>query len=1026
MVYIVYHFIVCRACGVYSSYINVPRIAFAGLFRADIPTANNDVSSFAFAAGYTENEFIPNWNAQGSGEFSLINCTVRSVTYSNGTTSQRDALVGSRVVVNQRSSPAKMAGLDIAAIFYSTIYGMELALQQDATTAPAFVGSSAPFLVEQDGWANVPCAPAGSWFVSGLAAHGATVLKNITWSTEGSEILQQLQAGGKELSVALAMYSQCPIDVATQQLTDCENTGYVVGTIGVVQSDSDPAAFSSFASHRIMTFDGVEQPEIAWPQEDACSNPLLTRGVLWMYKAYFDIDTTHKAVRVDFSNAFSKNADGFTVKDFGSELSLAILDEELSCVRVLADGAIPYREAGWFENSAGMFDASLTDEEMQLVVDKPLVVVRLVPSGASRSVTDYPLCANSTGNNDHYQLMLKESPYFVRPRNTYVFRMEAGDTANTSLYVTHFGRPSANTAVIVKQSSPAEGTPTSDGVAVLQQEGITDDQGVVHYKFVAKSKKQLPNCGLDFQIFRFIYRLKEDTSSCFVPLFPPYYTCINPFGFLLWRDDSEIYRPPYSWQEHAAPIFKKYAILYPVMKTILNLSNFSDVTQPKNIRLLRFALTLDFNHPSYMPATRDLSPTKQNAIVEWLDDPLYESPISLVSSDIIALCNAPILFHSSSGDKATCSSASFGLHPHFAECAHFDWKSAKPSSMAEWQKDALKGSCSLGGLQRQLQQAIELEFATIPLYLTSLFSIKEGYNREVYNIIRTVVLQEMLHLAQAANLLIAVKGSPQIDNKMAAPHYPGMGLPGNVLPNLNVTLRRASREHIYEVFMALEHPHHFTMANSTTHSTIGDFYDQVLQCMEHLRSRKVPLFKESRARKQIEWPWEENDYGHLYVVNNLDDARAAIAAIREQGEGSTPVDPTYSESHDLAHFFQFEQIVCGRRLVYDRLSNRHSFIGESVELDPKGVWPVRDNPGRKGLTPGTRAYTVAWAFHKQYRSLLRQLQAVFDGNPEGIKNTVATMETLIAFGKRAAAEKMDPELCDSETAGPVWDYEWED
>ncbi len=95
-----------------------------------------------------------------------------------------------------------------------------------------------------------------------------------------------------------------------------------------------------------------------------------------------------------------------------------------------------------------------------------------------------------------------------------------------------------------------------------------------------------------------------------------------------------------------------------------------------------------------------------------------------------------------------------------------------------------------------------------------------------------------------------------------------------------------------------------------------------------------------------------------------------------------------------------------------------------MEFDPNGIWPMRDNPSQEGLTPGTRAHTVAFTFHQQYRSVLKQMQAVFDGNPEGIRDTVATMETLNVYGKRAAAEKMDPEVCDSETVGPVWEYEW--
>ena len=903
-------FYVCRLCGVASSFVDVPRITFAGLYRADFPTANNEYSDFAFAAGYG-GTFFPRWNPQGGGGFSLINCTVRSVTYVNGSTSQSDAIVGSRVVTNHGSPEAKLINIDYSPIFHSDVFGMTLAVLMDTDDTPAIIGSSPPFPPEQDAWSSVACSPNSRNLGRG-SAHCATVLHNVKWSIDGSEILQQMhmRASRKDVSVGITLYNHCSFDSSSilgPQPTACENTGYLVGTIGVIQSESDPAAFSSFEGHRIMTFDGLEQPEIPWPQEDPCSDPEQTQGQIWMHKAPFTIDATNKAVRVVFSNTFSKNTDGLTLKDFGSDLSLAVLDEQLSCVHVLANGNIPYRQPEWLEDRAAMFDASLTDEELQEVDSKPMVVVRLVPPGESQSVTEYSPCKDSNGTNPRYQLMLREKPYYVRPRGSYAHRMESGDTTDVSLYVTHFGQPSANTTVIIKLLTPTEGSPYSDGIAPLQMENMTDEQGFVHFTFVAKSYKRLTYCGYDRLAYKFVYKAKEDHDSCFLDFG---HRCINPLVLRLWRDDSEKFQPPYSWQEHVGPIFQQYDILYPVMRTILNLSNFTDVTQPRNIRLIRYAMTLDFNHPSYMPVTRDLSPMKQAAVLQWLDDPVYESPISIYSSDVIALCNAPIFFYPTNRDTATCSSATFPLQPHFAECAHFDWESSDPSTLAEWQKDTLKGSCTLGGLRRQLQQAIELEFATIPLYLTALYSIKDGYNREVYGIIRTVVMQEMLHLAQAANLLIAVGGNPQIDNKIAAPRYPGKGLPGNVLPNLNVTLRRASREHIYEVFMTLEHPHHLALVNSTIHSSIGDFYDQILRCIDHLHSkRKLTFKKKARTKRQIVWPWEENDYGKLYVVQNLDDARLAIATIREQGEGSTPIDPTYSGSDELGHFFLFEQIV---------------------------------------------------------------------------------------------------------------------
>ena len=56
-------FFVCRLCGVVSSFVAVPRITFAGLYRADYPTANNEYSDFAFAAGYG-GTFSPRWNPQ--------------------------------------------------------------------------------------------------------------------------------------------------------------------------------------------------------------------------------------------------------------------------------------------------------------------------------------------------------------------------------------------------------------------------------------------------------------------------------------------------------------------------------------------------------------------------------------------------------------------------------------------------------------------------------------------------------------------------------------------------------------------------------------------------------------------------------------------------------------------------------------------------------------------------------------------------------------------------------------------------
>src|SRR5690348_3207024 len=78
-------------------------------------------------------------------------------------------------------------------------------------------------------------------------------------------------------------------------------------------------------------------------------------------------------------------------------------------------------------------------------------------------------------------------------------------------------------------------------------------------------------------------------------------------------------------------------------------------------------------------------------------------------------------------------------------------------------------------LQEYLQIAIQVEHATIPPYLTALYSIKadsEKSNLGSYNIIRAVVVEEMLHLTLAANLLNAIDGSPDLIRPGFVPNYP--------------------------------------------------------------------------------------------------------------------------------------------------------------------------------------------------------------------------------------------------------------
>src|SRR3954463_945906 len=87
--------------------------------------------------------------------------------------------------------------------------------------------------------------------------------------------------------------------------------------------------------------------------------------------------------------------------------------------------------------------------------------------------------------------------------------------------------------------------------------------------------------------------------------------------------------------------------------------------------------------------------------------------------------------------------------------------------------EAVQAAAVREDLYPWLQNAIELEHATIPPYLTAMFSLKAGTNEEIRQLIRSIVIEEMLHLTVSANILVAIGGSPQLNTPEFIPKYPG-------------------------------------------------------------------------------------------------------------------------------------------------------------------------------------------------------------------------------------------------------------
>ena len=109
----------------------------------------------------------------------------------------------------------------------------------------------------------------------------------------------------------------------------------------------------------------------------------------------------------------------------------------------------------------------------------------------------------------------------------------------------------------------------------------------------------------------------------------------------------------------------------------------------------------------------------------------------------------------------------------------------------------------LAWLKRALQAAVQLEFATIPPYLSAYWSIKD-LDGDIASTILGIALDEMRHMGLVCNLLAGLGEQPKIAQPDVVPSYPGY-LPGGVHPDLIVALRGLSRE-TASTFTSIELP----------------------------------------------------------------------------------------------------------------------------------------------------------------------------------------------------------------------------
>lgn len=335
-------------------------------------------------------------------------------------------------------------------------------------------------------------------------------------------------------------------------------------------------------------------------------------------------------------------------------------------------------------------------------------------------------------------------------------------------------------------------------------------------------------------------------------------------------------------------------------------------------------------------------------------------------------------------------------------------------------------------IQEMLTNAFTLELATLPTYLTGIFSVMPGANTEAVSLVQSVAYEEMLHMTLACNLLIAVGGQPGILAAGKSLHYPTQ-LPNSVDESLTVTLGALTPTQVQTVYMGIEHPDTTAVLPGETavqpsvqlkadqgYASIGDFYTAIMDALE----ANPTWINSQTANLQVDISQYFPPCGAgTGIVTDVASSNAAITTIIAQGEGAQlsedPINPSGGLDGGYAHYFKFGEIFYGKALVPDSgAPSGWSYTGASVPLDSNGVYNLLPNAALSDYVPGSGAFITGEEFYNTYIRLLTALNNVFNGAPEAMGAAIGIMFELKLVAQKVVQWPATPTNPDGPVAAP--------
>lgn len=652
------------------SYLDAPRLHFAGLFYTGPSTINNITQNYIPTTPLTlpgqPTMLDPNavlWNPNGVAQWWLEQCSVLSAVGPTGTaitSSSADPVIGASVQSPSPTTPmsdgasgfydiAKMVDLDPDQQGRSALYGVRISVK--LANGAGFQGLLTVAELRQ---LNPRISGAGgSW---GAVGNWMGTLQNVVWSGDfsSSPLLTALKVAatdGLAVKLTVDLHQNNPGNIFTSGDMFCY--GRVLGSIGPAlagelsqvvpgrciqwyKAAPPPSAIAAKAApasqpvRRVSARDAVVAQTAA--EDTAESGDVLAKAAPKPPKpwnpAFCVIDSKKSTLSVDIGASIrlattgsgpSLSADGTFLVNDGIEVG--VMDPATKKFTPFANGALTFN--GQYQqltsaskncqlvSNSGVFTFALTSTDLANAKQTPL------------AITVNGTIVAAEFSNGYWMDIATASQ-----------RLQCGGgTGQTQVMVRQWGKP------IVGKTPPI--TVTVQQFEWIEQDGqwgnpqslpVSTDLSFTFRKTDANGNASvtttinvpditLPAIRQPLDSYMYYITMTDPDGNPIgdgpmqkPPVLPPGSGPPYEISVVLWNPYQAPANP--TWANDVGPIFAAYARLYPGMQARLDISDEQTVKGFAPVVLARMSTSvLD---PAYMPVTRDLSPTKMQMVVSYL------------------------------------------------------------------------------------------------------------------------------------------------------------------------------------------------------------------------------------------------------------------------------------------------------------------------------------------------------------------------------------------------------------------------